>query len=62
VVKRKSRKRRSLTETFSDNAVMDKAVCDAVKAALELHRRARNKVAVLRNGKVVRINPRKILV
>ena len=46
--------------TFSDNAVMNKAVSDAVKGALELHRRAGNKVAVLRNGKVVKIHPKKI--
>ncbi len=39
---------------------MNKAVSDAVKGALELHRRAGNKVAVLRNGKVVKIHPRKI--
>jgi hypothetical protein len=39
---------------------MNKAVTDAVKEALELHRRAGNKVAVLRNGKAVKIDPKKI--
>ena len=57
---RRLRKRRSLTKAFADNAVMNKAVSDAVKEALELHRRAGNKVAVLRNGKVVKIHPKKI--
>lgn len=57
---RKNSRKRSLTETFSDSAVMNRAVNNAVKKALAAHRRAGNKVAVLRNGKVVKIDPRKI--
>jgi hypothetical protein len=59
VARRNSRKR-SLTETFSDSAVMNRAVTDAVRGALDTHRRAGNKVAVLRDGKVIKVNPRKV--
>jgi hypothetical protein len=59
-VARKNSRKRSLTKAFSDSAVMNRAVTDAVKKALEVHRRAGNKVAVLRNGKVVKIDPRKV--
>ena len=57
---RKSSRKRSLTETFSDGAAINRAVSAAVKKAVEMHRRAGNKVAVLRDGKVVKIDPRKI--
>ena len=57
---RKSSRKRSLTETFSDTAVMNRAVSAAVKEAIDMHRRAGNKVAVLRDGRVVKIDPRKI--
>ena len=61
VAKRNSRKRRSLSETFSNNAVMNRAVSAAVRKAVDMHRRAGNKVAILRDGKVVRVDPRKIM-
>ena len=57
---RKNSRKRSLTKTFSDSAVMNRAVNDAVKKALDVHRRAGNKVAVLRNGRVIKIDPRKV--
>jgi len=57
---RKTSRRRSLTETFSDSAAINRAVGAAVKKAVDMHRRAGNKVAVLRDGKVVKIDPRKI--
>ena len=56
---RKDSRKRSLTEIFSDSAVMNRAVNDAVKKALNAHQRAGNKVAVLRDGRVVKIDPRK---
>ena len=58
---RKNSRKRSLTETFSDSAVMNRAVSTAVKKAVDMHRRAGNKVAILRKGKVVRIDPRKVV-
>ena len=57
---RKTSRKRSLTETFSDSATINRAVRMAVKKAVDMHRRAGNKVAVLRDGKVVKIDPRKI--
>lgn len=57
---RKSSRKRSLTETFSDSAVMNRAVNTAVKNAVDMHRRAGNKVAVVRDGRVVKIDPRKV--
>ncbi len=57
---RKSSRKRSLTETFSDTAAINRAVSAAVKEAIDMHRRAGNKVAVLRDGRVVKIDPRKI--
>lgn len=57
---RKTSRRRSLTETFSDSAVINRAVRAAVKQAVDMHRRAGNKVAVLLDGRVVKIDPRKI--
>lgn len=57
---RKTSRRRSLTETFSHGATINLAVRLAVKKAVDMHRRAGNKIAVLRDGKVVKIDPRKI--
>ena len=57
---RKSSRKRSLTETFSDTAVINRAVSAAVREAIDMHRRAGNKVAVLRDGRVVKIDPREI--
>ena len=56
---RKTSRKRSLTKVFSDSATINKAVNAAVKSAIDLHRRAGNKVAVLRDGKVIKIDPRK---
>ena len=57
---RKTSSKRSLTVTFSDSATINKAVSTAVKKAIDMHRRAGNKVAILRDGKIVKIDPRKI--
>ena len=57
---RKKSRKGSLTKTFSDSAVMNRAVSTAVKKAVDIHRRAGNKVATLRDGKVVKIDPRKV--
>ena len=57
---RKTSSKRSLPVTFSDSATINKAVSTAVKKAIDMHRRAGNKVAVLRDGKIVKIDPRKI--
>jgi hypothetical protein len=57
---RKHSRKRNLTETFADSATINRAVSTAVKEAVDMHRRAGNKVAVLRDGKVVKIDPRKI--
>jgi hypothetical protein len=59
-VARKNSRKRSLTDTFSDSAVMNRAVTAAVNGALDTHRRAGNKVAVLRDGRVIKIDPRKV--
>jgi hypothetical protein len=58
---RKTSRKRSLPETFSDSAVMNRAMSAAVKQAIDMHRRAGNRVAVLRDGRVVRIDPRKAM-
>jgi hypothetical protein len=57
---RKPSRKRRLTENFSDSVAIDRAVTTAVKKAVDMHRRAGNKVAVLRDGRVVKIDPRKI--
>jgi len=54
-------RKRNLSDTFSNDAAINKAVISAVKKAVDMHRRAGNKIAVLRNGKVVKIDPRKVL-
>lgn len=57
--KKKSRKR-GLASTFADSAIIDKALARSVAKAIDGHRRAGNKIAVLRDGKIVKIDPRKI--
>jgi len=57
---RKTSRRRSLTEIFSHGASINRAIRLSVKKAVDMHRRAGNKIAVLRDGKVVKIDPRKI--
>jgi hypothetical protein len=57
---RKASRKRSLSKTPSESAAINRAVSEAVKKAVDMHRRAGNKVAVLRDGKVVKIDPRKI--
>lgn len=57
---RKNSRKRSLTESFSNSAIIDKALIVSVAKAIDGHRRAGNKVAVLRGGKVIKIDPRKI--
>jgi hypothetical protein len=59
---RKKSRNRSLAEAFSDSTTINRAVSTAVKQAVDMHRRAGNKVAVLRDGKVIKIDPRKISV
>jgi hypothetical protein len=56
----KANRKRSMSEIFADNRVMNRAVRSGVREALEQHRRAGNKVAVLRDGKVVKIDLRKV--
>ena len=57
---RKTSRKRSVTKIFSDSAIINRAVNAGVKTAIDLHRRAGNKVAVVRDGKIVKIDPRKI--
>ncbi len=55
----KKSRRHSLAKIFSDSAAINRAVSVAVKKAVDMHGRAGNKVAVLRAGRVVKIDPRK---
>lgn len=57
---RKNSRKSSLIRVFSDSAIINGALSTAVAKAIDVHRRAGNKIAVLRNGKLVKIDPRKI--
>lgn len=57
---RKTSRKHSLVRVFSDSAIINRALSTAVAKAIDVHRRAGNKIAVLRNGKLVKIDPRKI--
>lgn len=57
---KKISRKRSLPKIFSDSAVINKALSMSVAKAVDGHRRAGNKIAVLRDGKIVKIDPRKI--
>jgi hypothetical protein len=57
---RKASRKHSLVRVFSDSVIIDRAMSTAVTKAIDVHRRAGNKIVVLRNGKLVKIDPRKI--
>ena len=57
---KKTLRKHSLARVFSDSAVINRAMKLAVAKAIEAHRQAGNKVAVLRDGKLLKIDPRKI--
>ena len=57
---RKNSRKHSLVRVFSDSAIINRAMSTAVAKAIDVHRRAGNKIAVLREGKLVKIDPRKI--
>lgn len=57
---RKTLRKHSLVRVFSDSAIINRAMSTAVAKAIDVHRRAGNKIAVLRDGKLVKIDPRKI--
>ncbi len=59
---RKTSRKHNLVRVFSSNAIINRALSTAVAKAIEVHRRAGNEIAVLRNGKLVKIDPRKISV
>ena len=50
---RKNSRKRSLTRVFSDSAIINRALITAVAKAIDVHRRAGNKIVVMRteNGK-----------
>jgi hypothetical protein len=53
-------KGRDINKIFADGRLIDKALKDAVHAALLDHKRAGNPVCIWRNGKVVWVPPEKI--
>ena len=57
---KKTSRKRSLVKSFSDSATINNALVMSVAKAIDGHRRAGNKIAVLRDGKIVKIDPRKI--
>jgi hypothetical protein len=57
---KKTLRKHSLIRVFSDSAIINRAMSAAVAKAIDGHRRAGNKVAVLRNGKIVKIDLRRI--
>jgi hypothetical protein len=57
---RKIVRRRSLARVFSDSTLVNRATNAAIAKAIDMHRRAGNRIAVFRNRKIVRIVPRKV--
>ncbi len=60
--RKKAEPKPDIDRIFEEGTLVDRAFDRAVRDALRMHKRAGNPIAVLKNGKVVWIPAKKILV